>query len=130
MPLFGLAMMTPPDGGPGPSLPVPFLATALAIGGLMMVGVAQGLVAAPLITQVASTPVALRRGSVRIAGLYRLLERAGHIGGPLVVSRALWFTGGHPAALAAIGLVTIALSGLYFLSSSSRRPVSGLECSG
>lgn len=107
-------------GGPG-AFGVAGLTVFAAIFGLFLVGIAQALIAAPAMTQVADTPVARIRGPVRIAGLYRLLERVGHISGPTVMASLLGGLGGSPLALALVGGITVVFSAGYRLTARRRR---------
>ena len=62
------------------------LAAALTIGGIAIVGVAHGLINAPVVTHVADTGVAARIGAGPVAAAYRFLERLGHVLGPVIVA--------------------------------------------
>ena len=56
--------------------------------GLTLLGFGQGATAAPLIAEIAQTKVASAQGRDATLGVYRLLERGGHILGPAAMARA------------------------------------------
>ncbi|HYE01053.1 MAG TPA: MFS transporter [Alphaproteobacteria bacterium] len=97
------------------------LGETLAIAlGLVLIGIAQGLVAAPIITEITDTLVAQRRGRAAVSSIYRLLERVGHISGPAAVGRLLAATGGNPLVIGAIGIVSIVGGSAYAITAGRR----------
>jgi MFS family permease len=80
---------------------------------MILVGVSQGLIAAPSITHIVDTPIAERRGWAAVVSMHRLLERAGHVSGPLVMGWGLAATSGGGLTVGAVGLVTIAGGTLF-----------------
>lgn len=56
---------------------------------ILILGMAHGFINAPVVTHIADLPIAQRLGAIRVAANYRLIERFGHICGPLVVERIL-----------------------------------------
>jgi MFS family permease len=134
--LVGLALTTdiaalPPAVGRavGPAVaalatsPVPQLTTILIVIGVVSMGVSQGMLAAPAITYAGDTQVAQQRGRGAIVAIYRLLERAGHISGPLVVGALLTAVHGTPLAIGLIGLVSLGAALLFWISGGTRQPV-------
>jgi MFS family permease len=94
--------------------------TAMAlIACVLVLGIAHGCINAPVVTHVADLPIAGRFGPVRVASSYRLVERVGHVGGPLVAERCLAAAGEGPA-LAGIAVV-VAAAALVFLAHHARR---------
>lgn len=103
----------------------PFFAgaqTIILIGCIFLLGMAHGCINAPVVSHVADLPIAHQLGPVRVATSYRLVERIGHIGGPLVVERVLALSGNESQALAWIALV-VAAAALGFLAQDKRRRV-------
>lgn len=103
---------------------LPTLADSGAGGGLLlacifMLGMAHGCINAPVVAHVASLPVAQRQGAIRSAATYRLVERVGHMAGPLVVERCLAAAGGQSIALAWIA-AAVAVAGLVFMVQNAR----------
>jgi predicted MFS family arabinose efflux permease len=93
----------------------PNLGTFLIVVGALMVGVAHGLINAPVVTHVTDTQVASSLGTTNVAAAYRLLERFGHIAGPAIMGQIFLFTGVSWVVLSVIGCV-IFLMGALFLS--------------
>jgi hypothetical protein len=81
----------------------PYLSTVTLIGGLLILGIAHGFIQAPVITYLAGTPAAAQIGRTSVISLYRLLERIGNIGGPLLVSQLLLWNQESPGTLSWIG---------------------------
>ncbi|MEM7567590.1 MAG: MFS transporter, partial [Pseudomonadota bacterium] len=77
--------------------------------GAALVGVGHGLINAPVVAYVASTPAAGTIGAASTAASYRLLERIGHIAGPPLVGAALALTVEPWAGLGLIGLAVLIL---------------------
>lgn len=103
---------------------LPPLADGGAGGGLLLacifvLGMAHGCINAPVVAHVASLPVAQRQGAIRTAATYRLVERVGHMAGPLVVERCLAAAGGQSIALAWIA-AAVAGAGLVFMMQNTR----------
>lgn len=94
--------------------------TAILIGCILLLGMAHGCINAPVVTHVADLPIAHRLGPVRVAASYRLVERIGHIGGPLIVERVLSACAQESQALAWIALV-VAAAALVFMVQNARR---------
>ncbi|MFO1056023.1 MAG: MFS transporter [Dongiaceae bacterium] len=129
---LGMALVGLVNAGPGPEpawlaaaaaalagLPVP--AILLTILGVLAMGVSQGMLAAPVITYVAGTAAAARDGPAGVVAIYRLLERVGHICGPVVVGAVLAAWGGDPASILIFGLLSL-VAGLLFLALGGPRP--------
>lgn len=80
LPLLPASIMDFPAGGLGDA--------ACSLIGLSLLGLGQGTTAAPLIAEIAQTRVAGTQGRDATLGVYRLLERGGHILGPAAMARA------------------------------------------
>jgi MFS family permease len=91
----------------------PLAATIVLIVGVGIVGLAHGLVNAPVITHVARSDLADSIGETSATAVYRFLERAGHIAGPLIVGQFFVIGGQNPVVVAWIGAAIIAF-GLLF----------------
>ena len=90
--------------------------------GLMLLGLGQGTTAAPLISEIAQTRVASERGRDATLGVYRLLERGGHILGPAAMARTGATAGSF--SLLFFGLGAVACAGLYALLRPRRNSTS------
>jgi MFS family permease len=93
----------------------PGLGTFLIVVGALMVGVAHGLINAPVVTHVTEAEIATKVGTTNVAAAYRLIERIGHIAGPLIMGQIFLFTGVSWVVFSVIGCV-IFLMGALFLS--------------
>jgi predicted MFS family arabinose efflux permease len=82
-----------------------WLAIFCTVTGAIVVGLAHGLINAPIITHIAGTELAAKIGPATATAAYRFLERVGHVIGPIVVGQVflifgqtstnlLWFAGG------------------------------------
>lgn len=107
---------------------IPNLGTYILLVGMSVLGIAHGFITAPIITHVANSRAALSLGKNSTTSLYRFLERAGHIGGPVVVGALLAANNNSFTTLGWIGAF-VALFGLLFVFSPGRRAVQPLEAS-
>lgn len=103
--LIGLIDWIPPSGLP--------LDTALLVAGVVAVGVAQGLINAPVVTHVADLDLSHRIGASSATATYRFLERIGHAAGPILVAQLL-FLGGHSMAVIGWLGAAVILFGVLF----------------
>ena len=93
--------------------------------GVIILGLAHGLINAPIVSHVASLPVSEQIGISALTATYRFLERIGHVAGPLLVGQMFLVIGEDAMVLAWSG-GAIALFGLlYFLfsRSSAAKPI-------
>ncbi len=83
--------------------------------GLMMIGISNGLVSAPIITQITKTRASEKVGHSPMIAIYIFLERFGHILGPGILSALIVFSGNETArGIGLFGAATIFL-GLLFV---------------
>jgi predicted MFS family arabinose efflux permease len=81
---------------------------------LILAGVSNGLMAAPILTHIAKTKAAKKYGNKSMTATYIFLERIGHVVGPMFVSFLFILSGQNNTAIALFGAITIVL-GLIFL---------------
>ena len=93
--------------------------TFLLILGVAIVGVAHGLINAPVVTHVADSQLAGSVGASSLTATYRFLERLGHIAGPIVVAQLFLLAGQNSQVLLWIGMVVVVLGFLFVLPTSS-----------
>lgn len=93
----------------------PGLGTCLIILGVTVVGISHGFINAPIVTHVTISQVANAHGSTSVAAAYRLLERIGHISGPLIMGQIFLHFGMSWTILGVIALA-IFVMGLLFLT--------------
>ena len=95
--------------------------TLLIVTAVVVIGVAHGLINAPILTHVSELDVSARCGSSTVAASYRFLERIGHAVGPMLVGQMLILSGGNPAIFVwlAAGLL---ICGILFVSPAQHAP--------
>lgn len=104
------------------SLPLPAAAGGAIALSVALLGVGQGLIAAPIVARVAAGDAAVSVGRDRTVAVYRILERLGHVSGPALVGLLLVAASDNPAALAMLGGAYGVLAALYGLASIAMRP--------
>jgi MFS family permease len=88
--------------------------TLVVTGGVVTVGIAHGLINAPVVTHVAHSRLAAQIGANSVTTTYRFLERLGHVAGPFLVGQFFLIWGQNARVLIWIG-VAIAILGVLFL---------------
>jgi predicted MFS family arabinose efflux permease len=104
-------------------LRTPIASTLMLAGGTFLLGLAHGCINAPIITHVADTSASRELGASGASAIYRVLERIGHVAGPLLAAQLLLLAGTGPQMLPLVGGGLLALSLLFALF--SRRPAMG-----
>jgi MFS-type transporter involved in bile tolerance (Atg22 family) len=89
--------------------------TLLLIAGLVALGLSHGCIQAPVVSYVANTSTAGKLGKSGATSLYRLFERVGNIGGPVIISQLLLFSNGSLSAISLLGLILLCLGILFAL---------------
>ncbi len=90
--------------------------TYLIIVCLLLAGASNGLLAAPVLTHINKTDVALKYGHKSITATYIFLERGGHVIGPVFISYILLVGGQSSLALSFFGVMMIFFGVIYQLS--------------
>ncbi len=90
-----------------------YLPTLFLIAGLTTLGLAHGFIHAPIVTYITDSQTARVFGKSSAASLYRLLERIGHVIGPIIVGQLLLLNQESELTISWIGIATI-FSGLVF----------------
>jgi hypothetical protein len=94
---------------------------ALILAAMILVGVSQGLIAAPSISHIVDTQIAERRGWAAVVSMHRLLERAGHVSGPLVMGWGMAATSGGGLSVGLVGVATMSAGTLFIATVRHRR---------
>jgi MFS family permease len=102
----------------------PVFATTALIVGVCVIGLAHGMINAPVITHVADSPVAARLGAASVAANYRFVERIGHVAGPAIIS-FLFAAFGQNWSLLCWVAGAICLMGFVFLSTARTIDMNG-----
>lgn len=113
--LMLVGFMSPTLAGSGP------FGTGALIAGTILVGIAHGLINAPVVTHVGQSDLGNRIGVNPVTTTYRFLERAGHIVGPLVMAQIFLVFGQDAMVIVWIG-VGIACLGLVFMARNLVQP--------
>lgn len=96
----------------------PLAQITLLLVGVLIVGFGHGFVNAPIISYVGATEAARRLGEAPVTAFYRLIERVGHIGGPLIVGQLYFFFDRSPALLTGLGLMMLLFAALFLVAPS------------
>ncbi len=111
--LIGLIGWLPGAAGVGGSL----LVTLILVVGVATIGIAHGLINAPVVTHVADSRLAARVGASSLTATYRFLERLGHIAGPMIVAQLFLIGGQGTQVLLWLGSAVLAFGILFALLS-------------
>jgi predicted MFS family arabinose efflux permease len=112
---LGLALIT--SVALVPPAESPTTATMLIIAGVIVVGIAHGYINAPIVTHITNSNVAGKVGMTGAAAGYRLLERVGHVAGPVILGQLFAAFGVSWGVLGGIA-IGIFLLGALFVSHS------------
>ena len=93
----------------------------LMVTGIVLTGIANGLLSAPIMTHIDKTPVAYSYSNKAVAAIYLFLERAGHMSGPMVISGLLAFAYNTSLGITLFGIVTILFGIVFMLTTTSGR---------
>jgi len=93
--------------------------TLLLYSAILLLGVSNGLLAAPVMTHINNTNVSRTKGVKQVAATYVFLERFGHVAGPAVVAQLLFWNDNSPLAIALFGVV-MAVFGVLYMSLSQK----------
>lgn len=81
--------------------------------GVLVVGLGHGAINAPVVTYVANTDVAKNVGAATATSLYRVLERVGHVLGPMMVGQLLVLSGHSVVLVGWIGAALLVFTVLF-----------------
>lgn len=105
----------------------PLIVAALVVAGIAVVGLAHGLINAPVVTHVTETRAAAQIGTGAVAAAYRFLERAGHTLGPLIMGQLFIALGHTPMVLTWVALGILFLGLLFTLQMRDETTETGRE---
>lgn len=91
------------------------LAIIAIIVAVALLGLAHGLVNAPVVTHVASTYTAQKNGAAPVTATYRFLERIGHVAGPVVVGQLMATGIATGKSIAWIGVAILLMAAIFAL---------------
>jgi MFS family permease len=99
-----------------------YLATTLLLTGMVVLGISHGFIQAPIMTHISATRTARRMGKSTATSIYRLIERVGNIGGPVIVGALLVKSSYDAITVSWIGMAVVVF-GLLFVIQFQRRKV-------
>ncbi len=118
---FGAMLIGLSDWAANYAQVVPHIDQFALFGGLMVLGLGNGFVAAPVVGHILKTESAKKYGQSYIMSIFRVLERSGHIVGPILIGQLLIFTNTDTAVIAMIGVAMIVLGLTFFFFSKLRQ---------
>ncbi|MCA0406563.1 MAG: MFS transporter [Proteobacteria bacterium] len=95
--------------------------TALIVVGVTVVGISHGFINAPVVTHVAESEIAGELGVANVASTYRLVERLGHMTGPVIMGQVFLFFGPSWSTIGWVGAGVLLLTILF---PSEEEPIS------
>ena len=100
----------------------PQMDTVALVGGVLLLGLGQGCINAPIVTHIMQTPGALSVGRQMTTTIYRVMERLGHAVGPLIVGQLLLLNHQDPLTIGYIGGAMLVFGVLFLLGSRRGAP--------
>ncbi len=91
--------------------------TLMMLTGILITGLAHGLINAPVVTYIADSELANRIGPSTATATYRFMERLGHVAGPLIASHLFLLVQDDWMAIGIVAGASLLL-GLLFLAGS------------
>lgn len=101
--------------------------TILIILGASIIGWGHGFINAPVVTHITDTRIAAQIGPGQTAAAYRVLERFGHMLGPIVMGQLFTGMGASPLTLAWVGIFIALMGALFHFVNPSETAVSRKE---
>ena len=92
------------------------LPTLLLIAGMTILGLSQGFIHAPIVTYITDSQSATTLGKSTVASVYRLLERLGHVIGPVIVGQLLLLNQENAFTISWLGIATFMFGILFAMS--------------
>lgn len=89
---------------------------------IVLIGVSNGLLAAPIMTHIGNTEIAEKRGVKTVSATYVFIERFGHVTGPAVISILIAANSGSTLAISFFGVITIILGCTFGVISKTYIP--------
>jgi len=109
------------EGWPGMAEPQTHneFSTVMLIVGVAITGLSHGLINAPVVTHIAESSLADKIGASTATATYRLMERIGHVAGPVLIGQLFIISGQDATVLAWVGGIII-IFGLIFFGNSAQ----------
>lgn len=87
--------------------------TGLIVVGVSIIGIAHGFINAPVVTHVAESRIAGELGVSNVASTYRLIERLGHMLGPVLMGQVFLYFGPSWSSIGWVGAGILFLTVLF-----------------
>ncbi|MCA0399645.1 MAG: MFS transporter [Proteobacteria bacterium] len=91
----------------------PFMMSIIIAIGVSIIGIAHGFINAPVVTHVAESRIAAELGVSNVASTYRLVERFGHMLGPVLMGQAFLYFGASWETIGWVGAGVLLLTVLF-----------------
>jgi MFS family permease len=91
---------------------------------IVLLGISNGLLAAPVMTHINNADISKRCGMNAVAATYTFMERFGHVIGPAIMMKLLFFTNQSTLAVSLFGGLTIALGVCFGLTANLKSAAS------
>ncbi len=83
---------------------------------IILMGISNGLLSAPIMTHVGNSEIARRNGVKSVSATYVFLERFGHVTGPFIIGYLIVVNQNSTLAVSLFGLVTVGLGVVFLLT--------------
>jgi predicted MFS family arabinose efflux permease len=97
------------------------ISTTVLIIGVAITGLSHGLINAPVVTHIAESSLAEKIGASTATATYRLMERVGHIAGPVLIGQLFIISGQDAKVLAWVGGIIMIFGLIFFVNSAKPR---------
>ena len=97
------------------------ISTTVLIIGVAITGLSHGLINAPVVTHIAESSLAEKIGASTATATYRLMERVGHIAGPVLIGQLFIISGQDAKVLAWVGGIIMIFGVIFFVNSAEPR---------
>jgi len=95
--------------------------TTILIIGVAITGLSHGLINAPVVTHIADSELAKNIGASTATATYRLMERVGHIAGPVLIGQLFIISGQDAMVIAWVGGITMIFGFMFVIGSTQPR---------
>jgi predicted MFS family arabinose efflux permease len=120
---MGMIFIGAVEWKPVADLHISYLSSALLFGGMILLGVANGAISAPIVTHIMDTRTSVDLGAGSATAVYRLLERIGHVVGPIIVAQMMLWQHQSTTTISLLGFIAISFGTIFFIFCSQRTSV-------
>ena len=91
---------------------------------ILLIGISNGLLAAPIMTHIGYSKAAKKYGAKSVSATYVFLERFGHVVGPSIIGYLMIANQNSTLAVSFFGVIMIVLGFIFMLTSKAPKPAS------